>query len=321
MKKFSKCMAILLLCLWLLPGSVFARELVPVGQVIGLELRDDTVTVAAFDESLGAAAKTAGLEVGDRILRIDGRQIRSVEDVRQALEQSGGTVTVAVIRDGREKVCKISPEITADGPKLGLYLRQGITGIGTVTWYDPDTGRFGTLGHGVNNGSGQLLELTRGNAYTARILTVRKGKCGEPGQLMGAVESRTPIGTLTENTARGVFGVTRTGWQGQAVPVASSEEIKTGAAVILSTVSGTEVREYSVEILKIYPKSKQSGRNLLLRVTDPALLGATGGIVQGMSGSPILQDGKLIGAVTHVLVNDPATGYGIFIDNMLDAAG
>jgi len=162
--------------------------------------------------------------------------------------------------------------------------------------------------------------MVQGYAYEARVLTVRKGRAGDPGQLMGTVDGSSPIGILSANTDRGVFGTTEEGWQGDAVTVADSDEVKTGAAVIRSTVSGDTVREYSVEILKIYPKSRQNGRNLLLRVTDPALLETTGGIVQGMSGSPILQNGKLIGAVTHVLVNDPTTGYGIFIENMLDAA-
>ena len=320
MKKITKCTAFLLLCVWLLPINVFAKELIPVGAVVGLELRDDTVTIAAFDESLGTAAKAAGVAVGDQIIRIDGSEIRSSKDVRTALERADGSVKITVSRDGAKKEYQLTPQITASGPKLGLYLRQGITGIGTVTYYDPDTKAFGTLGHGVNDSDGKLLQMVQGYAYNAKVLTVRKGRAGDPGQLMGTVDGSSPIGILSANTDRGVFGTTEIGWQGEAVTVASSEEVKTGPAVIRSTVSGNEVREYSVEILKIYPKQKQNGRNLLLRVTDPALLEATGGIVQGMSGSPIIQNGKLIGAVTHVLVNDPQTGYGIFVENMLEAA-
>ena len=320
MKKFTKCTAFLLLCAWLLPANVFAKELIPVGEVVGLELRDDTVTIAAFDEQLGAAAKAAGVSVGDQIIRIDGTAVRSSADVRNALKNAEGQVELSVVRNGKEKTYSLTPEVTESGPKLGVYLRQGITGIGTVTYYDPDTGSFGTLGHGVNDSDGKLLQMTQGYAYDAKVLTVRKGRAGDPGQLMGSVDGDSPIGVLSANTDRGVFGTTETGWQGKTVTVAESDEVKTGPAVIRSTVSGDTVREYSVEILKIYPKSRQNGRNLLLRVTDPALLSATGGIVQGMSGSPILQNGKLIGAVTHVLVNDPTTGYGIFIENMLDAA-
>ena len=320
MKKFGKCIVSAVLCLLILPVSALGRELIPVGQVIGLELRDNCVTVAGIDEKLGAKTKADALAVGDRLESIDGRKISTAQDVRSALERSRGTVRLVICRKGEQKTFSLTPEITADGPKLGLYLRQGITGIGTVTYYDPETKCFGSLGHGVNNAGGQLLELCSGNAYSARVASLRKGVPGEPGQLMGAVESKTPIGILMKNTQRGVFGKSEAGWDGKAVPVAAGNEVKTGKATILSTVSGTEVREYSVEILKIYPKSKVNGRNLLLRITDRELLNTTGGIVQGMSGSPIIQDGKLVGAVTHVLVNDPTTGYGIFIENMLDAA-
>ena len=320
MKRRTIYMALTVLYLWLCPVDAFAKHLIPVGEVIGLELRDNSVTVAAFDKENGVHAKAAGLAVGDRIAAIDGHTIKNAEDIRSALAKSDGTVSVTVQRGDSQKTFQLTPGITPDGPKLGIYLRQGITGIGTVTWYDPETGKFGTLGHGVNNSSGNLLSLTQGNAYAARVMTVRKGKCGEPGQLMGSIESRTPIGALTANTPQGVFGISRSGWEGQLLETAEPDEVKTGNAVIRSTVAGKEVREYSVEILKIYPKSRQSGRNLLLRVTDPALLEATGGIVQGMSGSPIIQSGKIVGAVTHVLVNDPTTGYGIFIENMLDAA-
>ena len=320
MKKLTKCAAFLVLCALFLPVNVYAKELIPVGEVVGLELRDDTVTIAAFDESLGAAARAAGVAVGDQIVCIDGREVRSSEDVRTALERSDGAVDITVSRSGAKKNYQLTPRITDSGPKLGLYLRQGITGIGTVTYYDPDTKAFGTLGHGVNDSDGKLLQMVQGYAYRAKVLTVRKGRAGDPGQLMGTVDADSPVGILSANTDRGVFGTSEMGWQSEAVTVASSEEIKTGPAVIRSTVSGTQVQEYSVEILKLYPKSRQNGRNLLIRVTDPALLETTGGIVQGMSGSPILQNGKLIGAVTHVLVNDPTTGYGIFIENMLDAA-
>ncbi len=322
MKKMVLRAGMALLCLWFLPFYVGAAQaLIPVGQVIGLELMDGTVTVAGIDEELGKSCKDAGLRVGDMLQKIDGSQIRSSADIRRALSQSDGTVTVTFSREGKIKEARVVPQITSDGPKLGLYLRQGVTGIGTVTWYDPESGSFGTLGHGVNNAAGKLLELTQGNAYEARVLAVRKGKAGEPGQLMGAVERLEPVGSLEKNTPQGVFGKSGEGWEGETLPVAEPSQIRTGKAVIRANVSGVEVQEYSVEILKIYPKAKQAGRNLLIRVTDPRLLEATGGIVQGMSGSPIIQDGKLVGAVTHVLVNDPSTGYGIFIENMLEAAG
>jgi stage IV sporulation protein B len=179
---------------------------------------------------------------------------------------------------------------------------------------------FGALGHGVNDGKGALLQMRSGSVYDANVVSVKKGCPGQPGQLRGAVTARAALGRLEKNTARGVFGHMDLPEAKDAIPVAKAGTVKTGHAVIRSTVQGNFVREYSVEILRIYADKRADGRNFLLRVTDPALLEATGGIVQGMSGSPIIQDGKLVGAITHVLVNDPTTGYGIFIENMLDTA-
>ena len=294
--------------------------LVPVGQVIGLELFDDTVTVVAFDDCI-RTGRDAGLQIGDEICRIDDCKVETAEDVRRALDSSDGSVDVTLLRSGREQQLHIEPEITGDGPKLGVFLRQGITGIGTVTWFDPETGSFATLGHAVNDSKGKLLEMSKGCAYPARVVSVQKGKSGAPGQLKGALETDVLLGQLTGNTTRGVFGNAPDAWEGTAIPVASCDEIKTGAATIRSTVSDGSPRDYSVEIVKLYPQNRADGRNMLLKVTDPQLLETTGGIVQGMSGSPIIQDGKLVGAVTHVLVNDPTRGYGIFIENMLEAAG
>ena len=300
--------------------TAFAADmLIPVGKVIGLELYNDTVTVVAFDDAL-PVARESGLQIGDEICRIDGCIIESAEDVMRALNSSDGGVDMTVLRGGKERQLHMEPQITADGPKLGVFLRQGITGIGTVTWYDPETDTFATLGHPVNDGKGNLLKMTRGNAYPAAVVSVQKGKSGAPGQLKGALNTDVLLGKLKCNRAQGVFGTALDAWRGEAIPVAACEEIKTGDAVIRATVSEGEPEDYSVEILKLYPKSRADGRNMLIHVTDPDLLAVTGGIVQGMSGSPIIQDGKLVGAVTHVLVNDPSTGYGIFIENMLDAA-
>ena len=321
MKKTARSLALAMLFLWMLPFHANAvKTLVPVGQVIGLELQDGTVTVAGFEESQAQQLQKAGLAVGDRIMAINGKAVHSAEDIRGALGNVCGQVKLTFQREGKSRTATLTSRESPDGLKLGIYLRQGVTGVGTVTWYDPQTGQFGCLGHGVNDSGGELVQLQRGSAYRAGVVSVKKGRSGEPGQLMGAVASRDPLGQLTANTGRGVFGNAETPWEGNSLPVAAAAEITTGPATILSTVDDTGVHEYSVEILKIYPRSRENGRNLLLKVTDPALLEATGGIVQGMSGSPVLQNGKLVGAVTHVLVNDPTTGYGIFIENMLDAA-
>ena len=317
MKRIANWTAAILILI-VLPVSCRAAEmLVPVGRIIGLQLKSEAVTVAAFDDVLGREAKDAGLRIGDQILSVNGFPIRAAEDVAEALE--GETTAAVMVRRGSKQVSlKIPLQTTADGKRLGVYLRQGIGGIGTITWYDPETGKFGALGHGVSDSSGALLRMTGGSAYDAFVESVKKGKAGAPGQLRGCADSA--CGELLRNTPQGVFGKTSQSWEGAPIPVAAYEEITPGQATIRATVQAGEPQDYSVEILKIYPRDRGDGRNLLLKVTDPRLLEATGGIVQGMSGSPILQDGKLIGAVTHVLVNDPTAGYGIFIENMLDAA-
>ena len=321
MKRFFSSIALSMVLFAALPLQARAAELlVPVGRIIGLQLRNDTITVAAYDDVLGENARSAGLKIGDEIVKIDSTQITCAEDIRSALDNCAGTVKLTVRRGNKLSTLNMTPRQTSDGVRLGVYLRQGIAGIGTVTFYDPDTGKFGTLGHGVSDAKGSLLNMTRGNAYEATILSVKKGKCGEPGQLKGSAEGVNTFGTLLRNTPQGVFGITKQGWKGEPIPVADYEEITTGPAAIRCQVCGDSVQEYSVEILKIYPESRSDGRNFLIKVTDPKLLETTGGIVQGMSGSPILQNGRLVGAVTHVLVNDPTTGYGIYIENMLDAA-
>ncbi len=321
MKKWTCRAALFLISIHLLTQQVSAAELlIPAGEVIGLELKDQSVTVAAFHEELGRSAAESGLKVGDRITHINTTAVTCAEDITRALQQSNGTVVVSLLREGKTRKLSLTPEITEKGPCLGIYLKQGITGIGTVTFYDPQTGKFGVLGHGVNDSSGALLDMESGSAYEAGIVSVKKGKVGAPGQLVGSLQGDSPIGTLSKNTVQGVFGKAQSGWSGERLPTASWEDVHTGSAYIRSDVQGKSVQEYSVEILKIYPSAKATGRNMLIKITDPALLDITGGIVQGMSGSPIIQDGKLVGAVTHVLVNDPTTGYGIFIENMLDAA-
>ena len=276
-----------------------AKLLVPVGEVVGLSLSEGTVTVAAFHESYGAAAREAGIQIGDEIVSVDGLAVDSVQDLYEGLKRSGGTVNLCLRRNGRDRQVHVSPTATAEGPRLGVYIREGVTGIGTVTWYDPDRGTFGCLGHGISDSRGALAPMESGWVYEAAVESVKRGRPGEPGQLRGAVQAQTPAGRLKSNTAFGVFG-SGAKWTGEALPAAEPEEVREGPAQILSNVSGDEIALYDVEILKCRPDG--GGRDLVLKVTDPELLEATGGIVAGMSGSPIIQDGKLVGAVTHVCV-------------------
>ncbi len=317
MKKLKARLFFIVLCIYLSAQTVFGAELlIPGGQVIGLELADQTVTVASFQDE---TAKNSGLKPGDQLVAVNGEPVHCVQDVRNALDRTEGQAELSVLRNGKAQKIHILPKITSDGPRLGVYLKEGVTGVGTVTWYDPDSGHFGALGHGVNRPDGGLIKMDTGKVYEASVISVKTGKSGTPGQLMSAITGGDTIGTLSKNTVQGIFGTAELSRNQEPLPVGTKEQVHTGPATIRSTIQGERVQEYSVEILKVYPASGETGRNMLIKVTDPELLSVTGGIVQGMSGSPIIQDGKLIGAVTHVLVNDPTTGYGIFIENMLDA--
>jgi len=281
MKKFLVRCAMCVFILYVMALPVLAvTELVPGGEVIGLELQNGSVTVAGF--SAGSPAEAAGVLEGDRITAVDGRPVTGTTDVREALRCSKGSVALTVVRNDQEQTLRLSPAITKDGPKLGVYLKDGITGIGTVTFYEPQSGSFGALGHGVNTPDGKLLQLKTGSIYGARVASVRRGEAGKPGQLMGAVTGSDALGSLERNTVCGVFGKCKMPENKKALPVGDADEVRAGEATILSTVGNGGVQEYSVEIVKIYSGNRSEGRNMLLRVTDETLLETTGGIVQGM---------------------------------------
>lgn len=314
MKHFYRAAAAGLLTL-LLCLTASAERLIPGGNTIGLSLQTDGVAIVEFS---GTLPKQAGLRQGDVITEINGRAVSDARQVGAAVEGSNGApLTLGILRDGEQKTVTLSPLQTADGWRLGVYVRDSLNGIGTVTYYDPDTGCFGALGHGVNDGA-TLLPLRSGSVLTSEVAAVSKGTAGTPGALQGVITGRGQCGEILKNTPQGIFGtITPTG--GEPVETAKNREIHPGSATIRANVRGRQVEEFAVEIRAVYP-GDSGDRNLLIKVTDPTLLSLTGGIVQGMSGSPIMQDGKLIGAVTHVLIDDPTEGYGIFIDNMLAAA-
>ncbi len=293
-------------------------ELIPVGKTIGIELQTEHVTVVGFSNTV-QAAEQAGLQKGDVIEKINDVEIHSTSDISAQLGQADAPVKVTVRRNQKRQEFLVKPETTSDGPLLGILARDTLAGIGTVTYYDPQTGNFGALGHGVNdNQTARLVEMDQGRVVNSSVIKVEKSKQGKPGALRGALEN-VQIGTVDANTSAGIFGTLDTFVAEQScIPVAELSELRTGDATILSNVSGTQTQSYTIEIEQIEPNDAH-GRNMLLRVTDQNLIDQTGGICQGMSGSPILQDGKLVGAVTHVLVSDPTMGYGIYIGNMLAA--
>ncbi len=291
------------------------ETLVPVGRTVGIHLCGE-MRVAALEDR----ARASGLQVGDRIVSVDGIPAENVAGLRE-LVAGGGTVRIGIERGSQQLEYEMEPVKTGSGARLGIRVRDGITGVGTVTFYDPQTGRFGALGHGVNDPeTGQRIQSTGGCVMACRITDVARGRAGTPGELKGTFSSENPIGEIAVNSGAGIFGTMTAPETAQsAIPTAKTAAVHTGPASILSNVSGDEVRSFDVELLKIDPDDGE-GRNYLLQVRDGALISRTGGIVQGMSGSPIIQDGRLIGAVTHVLVDDPTVGYGISIETMLEAA-
>ena len=306
-----KKIILFLLTLLLLCGAASAATVIPGGGTIGLSLTVDGAAIVSFSRD---EPKRAGLECGDVITAVDGRPIDGVTEVLAAVAASEGRpLRLTVRREGETKDVRLAPVQAETGWQLGLYLRDRLTGIGTVTYYEPDSGTFAALGHGVSEG-GALLPLKEGTALESEVVSVVRGQDGAAGTLHGAVAGGCVRGEISENTPQGVFG-TMDAPDGQAVQTGTAH---IGEAVIRSNVRGSEVEEFTVRIRSVNARAAQ--KNLLIEVTDPALLEQTGGIVQGMSGSPILQDGKLVGAVTHVLLDDPATGYGILIDRMLRAA-
>ena len=320
-KKAARRLGAAVLLTALLTAQVFAAVpayLIPGGNTVGLKLYTQGLVIVRIAD--GTAAQAAGLKAGDTILAVNGETVDSAKSLCSRV-QEGKSLILTVRRGSREAEFLVAPEKAEAGYRLGLSLRDHVAGIGTVTYYAPDTRQFGALGHGVSGAAGsELTPVTSGFVVSSSVSDVQKGSRGTPGMLKGVFDLSHTIGSVTGNRACGIFGVMDALPHKAAVPVAEAGEIRTGSAKILSNVSGTEIREYDIEILKLMPDAG-NGRNLLLRVTDPELLEKTGGIVQGMSGSPIIQDGKLVGAVTHVLVSDPTRGYGILIENMLDAAG
>ena len=295
-------------------AAALPKTLIPGGCTVGVKLYTQGLVVTGFESR--SAAKAAGLKKGDVIIQVDGEAVHTAAALRECLEEE--QVILKILRNGREAEFCVRP----NGNQIGAYVRDSLAGIGTVTYYDPDTGAFGALGHGVSDSETKmLLPVEAGVVVESSVADVKKGRDGAPGELKGSFDVNTILGKVERNAERGIFGTLDVPIPGTPLPVAEAGEAEPGPAEIWANVDGREVRSYSVEILRIYPHADETGRNLLLEVTDPALLATTGGIVQGMSGSPIIQDGKLVGAVTHVLVNDSAKGYGIFIENMLDAAG
>ena len=266
-------------------------------------------------------SREAGVEIGDIIEKINGIKLTSNKQLGAVVESSEGKPIKLLIRRENEHIEKtITPvKSVGDGEyRIGIWVRDSSAGIGTMTYYDKNSGMFTGLGHAICDiDTGEIMPLYSGEAVPAQIVGVSKGEKGEPGELKGKFDSQQPLGTLSGNTETGIYGnLIGDIHIGQEVPIAFAHEVKEGYATIFTTLDGNVPMEYTVEIEKVDYKDKNKTQNMIVHVTDPRLLETTGGIVQGMSGSPILQNGMLIGSVTHVFVNDPTRGFGIFAENI-----
>ena len=307
-------LTVILLAFWPMAARASAATVVPVGRAVGIKLFSDGVVVVGTSEIVTEngklnPARACGLREGDIITHINSTEVDTIEEVSALLQElEGQKMSISAIRENRTVHLTAQAVFCPEDHtyKLGAWIRDSMAGIGTVTFYCPETGAFGALGHGINDlDTALLMPLESGSILPASVAGVRKGEVGSPGQLKGVFATEDTIGELTANTAEGIFGtMSKTDWfAGNTMETARRNEVRAGDATILSNISGDSVEEYDIRILKVYPASTSGGgRDFLIQVTDQRLLDATGGIVQGMSGSPIIQNGKLVGAVTHVCV-------------------
>jgi stage IV sporulation protein B len=304
------------------------KKLVPSGAAFGIKLYTDGVIIVGMSDVDSGTSNTnnpaykAGIRIGDIIAVMNGEKVNSNEDVANIVEKSGGKeISVIIKRKNLTFEVKFKPQKSSgEGVyKAGIWVRDSTAGIGTMTFYDPETGFFAGLGHGIcDTDTGEILPLMSGDIVDVNISGYVKGEKGTPGEIKGGFVNDSAIGKLFSNKETGIYGELSTIPKNmKAIPIAMCQQIKEGPAKIYCTLNGNTISSYDITIERVNYNDKIETKNMIIRVTDKKLLEMTGGIIQGMSGSPIEQDGKLIGAVTHVFINDPTRGYGIFIENMI----
>ena len=306
------------------------RQVLVCGTGFGIKMFASGVMVVGFsdlrtDSGTENPAKDAGLVLGDYLITVDGQRVRTNEQMAEIVSRSGGrALEVVYTHEGERRTTTLQPvrDSTTGGWMAGVWVRDSSAGIGTLTFIDPNASVFAGLGHGITDvDTGQNVSLGSGEVVAVKISGAVAGTPGLPGELKGSFSGVLPMGSIRINGDTGVYGlIYDTAVQGTMMETAQQQEVEPGPAQILTTIDEGGVRAYDIEIEEISFSTSDPNRNLLLHVTDPELLAATGGIVQGMSGSPIIQNGRLVGAVTHVLVKDPTRGYGIFVENMLRTA-
>lgn len=307
------------------------KVVIPGGETIGLKLYTDGVLVVGMSEIQGIDKQSykpyenSGIEEGDMIIEIENKAVTCTADLIKNVNASlGKNVEISYIREGELYKTNILPTQTSTNEyKLGLWVRDAAAGVGTVSFYDPETGMFAALGHGILDiDTEKIVNISSGEVVTSNIISIIKGQKGKSGEIRGSIERGKKLGTVYENTEFGIFGELSSEAmskikQNKELEILPRGEIETGSAKIICTVENNKQEEFEIEIEKVFRNNNINNKSMLIRVTDERLIDKTGGIIQGMSGSPIIQNGKFVGAITHVMVNDPTIGYGVFADMML----
>lgn len=309
------------------------RQVVAGGQSVGILLRTTGASVVGYapveteDGKNVSPGKECGVKVGDFITAVNDNAVGTDDEIAEIIDECGKNqidVTLTVERDGKDMKLKANPVYGDDTGtyRIGLYIRDNTAGVGTMTFYEPQSGVFGALGHRIEYLADRTVDTAEiGALLSADIQEIRKGSVGEPGEKIGFFSESGISGAVNANSHLGIFGTTQSAVVNavypEKMPIAKVDEVKKGPAEILTVLNGSEIGRYNVEIEKIMPLAEESGQGMIIKVTDENLLAKTGGIIQGMSGSPIIQNGKLAGAVTHVFVNDPTLGYGCYAQWMV----
>lgn len=308
----------------------------PGGQPVGIKLNTKGVLVVGMSDidsqngKISSPAAQAGVQIGDSIIKIDGENVSNSKSVSEKLNKYKDSIMkVTIIREGKNIDKEIKP-VKSDvdnSYKLGLWVRDSTAGVGTLTFYHEKSGKFAALGHPITDvDTGTMLTVKDGNIINSSIISIKKGAKGNPGEVRGIfVNEEDPLGNIKTNTVSGIYGTSvkalKNNKLNKPMEVGLRNDIKEGDAQILTTVDGEQPKLYNIKIEKLLSQDSPGPKSMVIRVTDPELLEKTGGIVQGMSGSPIIQNNKIVGAVTHVLINKPDVGYGIYMEWMLKDAG
>ncbi len=308
---------------------VSEKTIIPGGQSVGIKMDVKGVLIVGLEEieteeGIVNPGLEAGLQIGDIIVSINGQDVYYAYEVTNIVKESDGTMDITVSRGGNllSYNIKAAKDYLSKEYKLGIWVKEKIAGIGTLTFYDPETNTYAALGHGIyERKTNILVEVGGGELLKTEVNSIKEGESGKPGEIRGVFyDQDLPLGKIYKNSEYGIFALgvnADTFNMAEPMVIGSMEQVKNGNAYILTTIEGEKVEKFEIEITKINKQDVPSTKGIEIKVIDKKLLESCGGIIQGMSGSPIIQDGKIIGAVTHVLVNDPTRGYGIFIENMI----